>query len=267
VLHNSLFLIAHFHNMLIPGSLFGFFAGYAYWFPKAVGFRLNEKWGKWAFWCWLIGFYLAFTPSVRAGFHGHAPPHGALCQPGLATLSDHRRRRHRRDPDRHLFTDGSTGGEHQATSRATRDLTGDPWDGRTLEWATSSPRRLQFRENPVVHDIDAFADMKEKDIAYRPPDRYHDIHMPKNTGKGFVIGVLAFVFGFAMVWYIWWLAVLSALGMIFTVIVRASDDDTEFVLPAAEVERIENRRFRQLTTAATNLPAGGQTPLHPLPAV
>ena len=118
-----------------------------------------------------------------------------------------------------------------------------------------------------MHDIDAFADMKKKDIAYRPPDRYHDIHMPKNTGKGFIIGVLSFVFGFAMVWTIWWLAVLSALGMIFTLIVRASDDDTEYIVPAAEVERIENRRFRQLTTAATDLPAGGQTPLHPLPAV
>ena len=141
---------------------------------------------------------------------------------------------------------------------ATRDLTGDPWDGRTLEWATSSPPAVyNFAKTPVVHDIDAFMDMKEKGIAYQQPDRYHDIHMPKNTADGFIIGVLAFVFGFAMVWYIWWLAVLSALGMLFTVIARASDDDTEYIMPAAEVERIENQRYRQLASAATNRPAGG----------
>ncbi|MGA9262375.1 MAG: hypothetical protein WBV95_10415, partial [Desulfobacterales bacterium] len=124
-----------------------------------------------------------------------------------------------------------------------------------------------FAKTPVVHDIDAFMDMKEKGIAYKPPDRYHDIFMPRKTGKGFVIGVLSFVFGFAMVWYIWWMALLSALGMIFMLIVRASDDDTEYIVPADEVERIENRRYRQLTAAADNRPAGGQTTLQPSPAV
>ena len=267
VLHNSLFLIAHFHTMLIPGSVFGFFAGYYYWFPKAVGFRLNEKLGKWAFWAWLIGFYLAFAPLYVLGFMGMP-----------------RRMEHYANPAWQPYLIVAAGGVaviligiflqmiQLAVSirqrHATRDLTGDPWNGRTLEWATSSPpAAYNFAKTPIVRDIDAFADMKKKDIAYRPPDRYHDIHMPKNTGKGFIIGVLSFVFGFAMVWYIWWLAVLSALGMIFTLIVRASDDHTEYIVPAAEVERIENRRFRQLTTAATDLPPGGQSPLHPLPAV
>ena len=256
VLHNSLFLIAHFHNMLIPGALFGYFAGYSYWFPKAVGFPLDEMWGKRAFWCWLIGFYLAFFPLYVLGFMGMPrrmvhyantawQPYlliaaggaaviliGIICQAIQLVVSI--RERH-----------------------AARDLTGDPWDGRTLEWATASPPALyNFAITPVVHDIDAFTDMKEKGIARRKPDRYHDIHLPKNTADGFINGALAFVLGFAMVWYIWWLAVLSAAGMLFMVIARAFDDDTHFIVPASEVERIENQRYRQLSAAAANRPAG-----------
>ena len=108
--------------------------------------------------------------------------------------------------------------------------------------------------------------MKEKNIAYRQPDRYSDIHLPKNTAKALINGALVFLFGFSMVWHIWWLAIFCALGIFFTLIVRASDDDTHYTVPAAEVERIENRRYRQLTTAAGSRPAGGQTSLQPSPA-
>ena len=267
VLHNSLFLVAHFHTMLIPGSLFGFFAGYTYWFPKAFGFPLNEKLGKWAFWAWLIGFDLAFVPLYVLGLMGMP-----------------RRMEHYANPAWQPYLIVAAGGVaviligillqliQLAVSirqrHATRDLTGDPWNGRTLEWATASPPAVyNFAKTPVVHNIDAFMDMKEKGIAYRQPDRYHDIHMPKNTAKGLINGALVFVFGFAMVWYVWWLAILSALGIIFTLIVRASDDDTDYIVPADEVERIENRRFRQLTTTAADLPVGGQTTLHPSPAM
>jgi cytochrome o ubiquinol oxidase subunit 1 len=267
VLHNSLFLIAHFHTMLIPGSLFGFFAGYYYWFPKAFGFHLNEKLGKWAFWAWLIGFDLAFVPLYVLGLMGMP-----------------RRMEHYANPAWQPYLIIAAGGVavilvgillqliQLAVSikqrNATRDLTGDPWNGRTLEWATTSPPAVyNFAKTPVVHDLDAFMDMKEKDIAYQQPDQYHDIHMPKNTAKGLINGVLTFVFGFAMVWHIWWLAILSALGIIFTLIVRASNDDTNYIVPADEVERIENRRYRQLTTAANNRPSGGQTTLQPSPAV
>jgi len=265
VLHNSLFLIAHFHNMLIPGALFGYFAGYSYWFPKAIGFPLNEKWGKRAFWCWLIGFYLAFMPLYVLGFMGMPrrmahyantawQPYliiaavgaavilaGILCQ--IVQLIVSIRERHE-----------------------TRDLTGDPWNGRTLEWAMSSPPAIyNFAKTPVVHDIDAFTDMKEKGIAYQKPDQYHDIHMPKNTGAGFVNGVLAFVFGFAMIWYIWWLAILCALGMLAGVVARAYDDDTDYIVAAAEVERIENRRHMELASVAMNRPAGGRATQNILP--
>jgi cytochrome o ubiquinol oxidase subunit 1 len=257
VLHNSLFLIAHFHNMLIPGSLFGFFAGYAYWFPKAMGFPLNEKWGKRAFWAWLIGFYLAFIPLYVLGFMGMP-----------------RRMQHYTNPAWHPYLVIAAMGAAVIMvgiffqmiqlfvsirqRHTTRDLTGDPWDGHTLEWKTSSPAAVyNFAKIPVVYDIDAFRDMKEKGIAYRRPDRYEDIHMPKNTARGLLTGAFAFLFGFAMVWYIWWLAILSTLGILFTVIARGSDDDTEYIIPAAEVERIENRHYRHLTAAAKNRPADG----------
>jgi len=267
VLHNSLFLIAHFHTMLIPGSVFGFFAGYCYWFPKAIGFPLHEKLGKGAFWCWLIGFYLAFAPLYVLGFMGMP-----------------RRMEHYANPAWQPYLIIAAAGTaviligiifqmiQLAVSikqrHATRDLTGDPWDGRTLEWATSSPpAAYNFAKPPLVHKLDAFADMKEKGIAYNPPDQYHDIEMPKNTAAGAIIGALTFVFGFAMVWYIWWLAILSALGMLFMLILRAFDDDTDYIVPAAEVQRIENRRYRQLAAAMANRLAGGPATPGPLPEV
>jgi cytochrome o ubiquinol oxidase subunit 1 len=144
--------------------------------------------------------------------------------------------------------------------RSLADPTGDPWDGRTLEWMTSSPPAVyNFAKIPVVDDIDAFTDMKEKGAAYRRPDRYNDIQLPKDVPHGLIIGGLAFVFGFAMIWYIWWLAILSALGLLLTVIARSMDDDIHYVIPAAEVERIENERYRQLDPVAKIHPADEQT--------
>jgi cytochrome o ubiquinol oxidase subunit 1 len=149
---------------------------------------------------------------------------------------------------------------------ANRDLTGDPWNGRTLEWTTSSPPAVyNFAITPVVHDIDALTEMKERDVAYRQPDRFHDIHMPKNAAHGSIIGALAFVFGFAMVWYIWWLAAVSALGILLTIIARSADDDTDYIIPAAEVRRIENERHRQIRSAAAGRPIAGRMAPEPAP--
>ena len=259
VLHNSLFLIAHFHNMLIPGSLFGFFAGYSYWFPKAVGFRLNEKWGKRAFWAWFFGFYLAFAPLYVLGFMGMPrrmehyansawQPYLVIAALGVAVILFG------------IFFQMIQLFVSIRDRHANRDLTGDPWDGHTLEWATSSPPAVyNFAKTPVVNDIDAFKD--------KQPDRYDDILMPKNTAKGILNGAFAFVIGFAMVWYIWWLAVLGAMAMIFMVISRGSDDDTDYMIPAAEVEKIENRRYQELTKTATVRPLEGPAVLRPLPQV
>ncbi|MEW6139739.1 MAG: cytochrome o ubiquinol oxidase subunit I [Thermodesulfobacteriota bacterium] len=250
VLHNSLFLIGHFHSVLIPGALFGFFAGYYYWFPKAIGFRLKENWGRRAFWCWLVGFYLAFVPLYVLGFMGMPRrlahyadltwhPYllvaalgaavimlGIVCQ-GIQLLVSIKER------------------------RALEDRTGDPWDGRTLEWMTASPAPVyNFPKIPVINEIDAFMDMKEKGIAYERPDRYSDIEMPKNAPHGLILGGLAFLFGFAVVWHIWWLAIVAAMGILFTVIARSMDDNIHYVIPAADVERIENERYRQMAAVA-----------------
>ncbi len=256
VVHNSLFLIAHFHNVLIPGALFGYLAGYTYWFPKAFGFCLDEKWGKRVFWCWIIGFYLAFFPLYILGFMGMPrrmahydnpawQPYlivaalgtliifcGIICQ--IIQLVVSIRQRHERP-----------------------DLTGDSWhNGRTLEWATASPPAVyNFAKIPEVHALDAFMYMKEHGTAYRRPDHYEEIHMPKNTAYGFINGVLTFVFGFSMIWYIWWLAIVSALGLIFTIIARAAEDDIHYVVPAEEVERIEDERYRQLKYATSSIQA------------
>jgi cytochrome o ubiquinol oxidase subunit 1 len=249
VLHNSLFLVAHFHNVLIPGALFGFFAGYYYWFPKATGFRLREDWGRRAFWCWLIGFYLAFAPLYVLGFMGMP-----------------RRLAHYTNMAWHpwlLIAAGGTAvvalgilfqGIQLAVSikerQALSDPTGDPWDGRTLEWQTSSPpAEYNFPRIPHVNDIDAFMEMKEEGVAYRRPDHYNDIELPKNTPLGLIIGSLAFLFGFALIWYIWWLAIVCALGILASIITRASDDDIFKIIPAEEVKRLEDERYRQLAVA------------------
>ncbi|MFG3447376.1 MULTISPECIES: cytochrome o ubiquinol oxidase subunit I [unclassified Stenotrophomonas] len=246
VLHNSLFLIAHFHNVIIGGVVFGMFAGITYWWPKMFGFRLNEAWGKRAFWCWFIGFYVAFMPLYILGFMGMTrrmqsypnPEYqpllviamvgafiigaGILCQIIQVAVSIRDRKK-------------------------TADLTGDPWDARTLEWETSSPPSFyNFGSLPKVTELDDFWERKQRGEAWERPARYTDIHMPRNTGTGVVIGAFSLVFGFAMIWHIWWLAIVGMIGMIGTFIWRTFDKDVDYYVPAAEVERIENEHRRHL---------------------
>ncbi|WP_426804202.1 cytochrome o ubiquinol oxidase subunit I [Stenotrophomonas sp. SrG] len=246
VLHNSLFLIAHFHNVIIGGVVFGMFAGITYWWPKMFGFRLNEAWGKRAFWCWFIGFYVAFMPLYILGFMGMTrrmqsypnPEYqpllviamvgafiigaGILCQIIQVAVSIRDRKK-------------------------TADLTGDPWDARTLEWETSSPPSFyNFGSLPKVTELDDFWERKQRGEAWERPAKYTDIHMPRNTGTGVVIGAFSLVFGFAMIWHIWWLAIVGLVGMIGTFIWRTFDKDVDYNVPAAEVERIENEHRRHL---------------------
>jgi len=238
-LHNSLFLIAHFHSTIIGGVLFGFFAGYAYWFPKFYGFRLNETLGKYAFWCWFIGFLMAFLPLYALGLMG-------------AT----RRLNHYGETDwQPLFIVAGMGALLIAAGvgfqllqlyvsirdrKDNRDVTGDPWDGRTLEWATRSPPPFyNFAVVPEVHERDAFWEMKKSKSTEKP--HYEPIHMPKNTGMGVYIGILSFILGFAMVWYMFWLAALSTLGIIICCILRLCDKHTDYTVSVEEVEIIENR--------------------------
>ena len=239
VVHNTTFLVAHFHNMLIPGALFGYFAGYQYWFPKAFGFRLEERWGKRAFWFWLIGFYLAFMPLYALGLMGMprrldrftadawqpwlwVAELGAisiLCGIGC------------------LIMQLLKSIEHRAQLR---DTTGDPWDGRTLEWLTPSPAPpFNFAERPRVRAIDALTDMKARGEP-QTPGHYTPLLLPRHTPAAVAIGCAAFVFGFAMVWYIWWLAVASALTILGILIARAFDDHDKQVLSAETVAALDH---------------------------
>ncbi|WP_321946414.1 cytochrome o ubiquinol oxidase subunit I [Paraburkholderia sp. J10-1] len=246
VLHNSLFLVAHFHNVIIGGVVFGCLAGVSFWFPKVFGFTLNEFWGKVSFWCWLIGYWLAFTPLYILGFEGMT-----------------RRMNHYEVAEWHPWLVVALVGAvfvglgilafivqivvSLRDREANRDVTGDPWDGRSLEWSTASPAPFyNFAVLPEITSMEQHWDNKEAGRAYVQPRKYEDIHMPRNTGAGFIIAAFSLLFGFAIVWHMWLFAAVGLVGMIATFIVRTYDQDVDYWVPAAEVERIENARFRQL---------------------
>ena len=238
LLHNSLFLIAHFHNVIIGGVLFGAFAGFAYWFPKATGFTLDERIGKAAFWCWLIGFYVAFMPLYVLGFMGMTRrldhydnpawrPWLAVAALGVAIVA------------LGIFFQILQIVVSVRNRAKNRDATGDPWNGRSLEWATASPPPFyNFAEVPVVTGRDAFTTIKEQGGPARPA-QFEDIHMPRNTAAGVFVGGFSLILGFALIWHIWWMAVAGALGVFATLLVRASNDDVDYYVPRAEVARIE----------------------------
>jgi cytochrome o ubiquinol oxidase subunit 1 len=238
-LHNSLFLVAHFHNVIIGGVVFGLMAGYNYWFPKVFGFTLDERWGKASFWCWFIGFYLAFMPLYVLGLLGmtRRMQHydnldwqpwliaaaigaavilvGIVCQ--IVQLVVSIRTRGRR-----------------------RDTTGDPWDGRTLEWSTASPPPAwNFATLPHVGEKDAFWYSKQRapagQIELAPPRHYASIEMPKRSAIGFFMAFFAVVTGFAMIWHIWWMAVLGLVGALLTVLAFAFRHQDEIEIPADEL--------------------------------
>ncbi|WP_280155883.1 cytochrome o ubiquinol oxidase subunit I [Piscinibacter sp. XHJ-5] len=238
--HNSLFLIAHFHHVIIPGVVFGIFAGVEYWFPKAFGFKLDEAWGRRAFWCWFIGFHLAFMPLYVAGLLGmtRRMQHydnlawqpwliaaaigagiillGILCQAIQLVVSIRNRERN-------------------------RDLTGDPWNARTLEWSTASPPPAwNFAVLPQVADREPFWSAKRNPKAPRPDDHpYRAIELPKNTSLGFVAAIFASIGGFALIWHIWWLALASLLGGFIATLAFAFRKHDEFEVHANELQQFD----------------------------
>jgi cytochrome o ubiquinol oxidase subunit 1 len=243
VLHNSLFLIAHFHNVIIGGVVFGIFAGLSYWAPKIFGFKLNDRLGRAAFWCWVIGFYVAFMPLYVLGFMG-------------AT----RRMDHYNVPAWHpLFIIAWVGAMiifagiilqvaqvvvSIRQREQNRDLTGDPWNGRTLEWALPSPAPpYNFARTPIVHARDAFWDMKQRGADLKGTN-FAPIHMPRNKATGFITAGFAFVLGFGLIWHIWWLAVVCVVGVLATLIHHLFDDDRDYYLDAVDVRRVEDLHGR-----------------------
>ncbi|WP_217989578.1 cytochrome o ubiquinol oxidase subunit I [Sphingomonas lenta] len=245
VLHNTLFLVAHFHNIVIPAVLFGLFAGYTYWFPKAFGFKLDERWGKRAFWCWIIGFYIAFMPLYVLGLMGMQRRMSAhyvkAWEPWLIVAS----------VGSAIIALGIAAMAVQLyvsirNRAALRDDTGDPWDGRTLEWMTTSPPpSYNFAVLPDVSHEEAYWSLKEgarekKRLSDRPD--YEPIEMPRNSPTGFITAFFTTVLGFAAVWHIWWLVILGVLGAWATFTIFAWRDHHEFEIPADEVERLDRER-------------------------
>ena len=249
VLHNSLFLVAHFHNVIIGGVVFGLFAGMVYWFPKAFGFHLDPWWGKVGFWGWVIGYWVAWTPIYVVGLMGTT-----------------RRVRHFDDPTMQIwFVIAAIGAliilvgilgfvmsivMGVVKRDQLRDTTGDPWNGRTLEWSTSSPPpAYNFAFTPVVHDLDAWYDMKSRGHR-RPETGYKPIHMPRNTGAGVILAALSMALGFAMVWYIWWLAALSFLGLVVVGIGHTFNYNRDYFVDPADVEQHEREYDAVLAAGA-----------------
>jgi cytochrome o ubiquinol oxidase subunit I len=251
VLHNSLFLVAHFHNVIIGGVLFGAFAGYTYWFPKAFGFSLHEGWGRRACYFWIAGFYVTFMPLYIVGLMGmtrrmqhYDVPEwrpwilisgfgallvltGIICQVIQLVVSIRER-------------------------ESLRDLVGDPWDGRTLEWATSSPPpAYNFAVLPEVGEEETYWTVKQaaaRRAALREAPEYVDIEMPRNSPTGFVVAFFATIMGFSLIWQIWWLVAVAFVGSYATFVVFAWRDHDEHTIPANEVARLDtaNREARAL---------------------
>lgn len=237
--HNSLFLVAHFHNMIIGGVVFGYFAGLTYWFPKIFGFTLNERLGKYVAWCWIIGFLVAFIPLYILGIMG-------------AT-----RRLDHYDASmgwQGLFIVAGIGAciiglgvvlqvlqfiVSFKDRKKNLDKTGDPWNGRTLEWSTKSPVPFyNFAVIPKITSRDAFWEMK-KTGAQNKKKTYKDIHMPKNTGVGIYLAGFAFIFGFSTIWHVYWATAMSVIGIIITLVARSMNDNTEYTISAKELEKLD----------------------------
>lgn len=241
VLHNSLFLIAHFHNVIIGGVVFGAFAAITYWFPKAFGYQLDPFWGKCSFWFWLVGFYFAFMPLYALGLMGVT-----------------RRLSHFEDPSLQIWFQVAAFGAVLIAlgigsfliqlvvsfmrRESLRDTTGDPWHGRTLEWSTSSPPpAYNFAFTPRIHDNDAWWDMKQRGYE-RPQEGFAPIHMPKNTAAGFVLAAISAVMGFALIWHMWLVAGVSFAMLIIATIIHTFNYKRDYHIPVDEVVRTEAAR-------------------------
>jgi cytochrome o ubiquinol oxidase subunit 1 len=244
-LHNSLFLIAHFHNVIIGAVVFGMFAGITYWFPKAFGYKLDPFWGKCSFWFWFVGFYVAFMPLY-----------------GLGLMGVTRRMNHFDDPSLQIwFVCAAFGALLIAMGIASfiiqlivsyrrrdqlRDTTGDPWGGRTLEWSTSSPPpQYNFAFTPLIHDGDAWWQMKQRGYE-RPSKDFLAIHMPKNTSAGIILAGLATVCGFGLIWHMWLLVIVSFVAVLAVAIGHTFNYKRDYYIPADEVIRVEAERTRLL---------------------
>lgn len=244
--HNSLFLVAHFHTMIISGVIFGFMAGITYWLPKILGFTLNEALGKAAAWCWIVGFVVAFGPLYVLGLMGatrrlnHYDEAGwqpLFIVAGIGALII----------ALGIFLQVVQFGYSYWKRKEYAVKTGDPWNGRTLEWMTHTPvPAYNFAQLPEVTSRDEFWERKQSVGESKETHvKYTDIVMPKNSPYAIILAGCAFFVGFAIIWHIWWLAILGFIGIVACIILRGVDDHTEYIIPAAEVEANENKLIKQ----------------------
>lgn len=239
-LHNSLFLVAHFHNTIIGGVVFGYLAGFTYWFPKAFGFKLNETLGKWAFFCWIVGFFVAFMPLYVLGFMGMTRrlnhyEAGTGWHPYLIVAAI----------GACIIACGIIFQVMQLVisilhRKKNQDLTGDPWNGRTLEWSVPSPAPVyNFAIIPEVNSRDPFWQAKQQNLIGPSPINQESIHMPKSTGTGFITALFGGAFCFGIVWHIYWLILMGFIGIVFTIIYRTYDLNIDYYFSTPEVEKLE----------------------------
>jgi cytochrome o ubiquinol oxidase subunit 1 len=254
VLHNSLFLIAHFHNVVIGGVVFGAMAGYTYWFPKAFGFTLNERLGKAVFWCWFIGFYLAFMPLYVLGLMGatrrmqhysnlHWQPLMLVALAGAVVI---------------LLGIGLTALQLVVSIRQRRfhrDLTGDPWNGRTLEWSTSSPPPAwNFGRLPVIQQTDEYWHLKQTGIGQNASQgTLSALDVPRNTPVGVFLAFFAVITGFALIWRIEWMAIIGLVGALVVILRQAWSTDREIKVLSEEVAAAERTHLAAVTAHAAEL--------------
>jgi cytochrome aa3-600 menaquinol oxidase subunit I len=237
--HNTMFLVAHFHNVIIPGVVFAMLAGMTYYWPKMFGFMLNEKIGKWAFWFVTIGFVLAFFPMYISGLDGQARrmytysaetgfgPYnfisfiGAfLMAVGFILI---------------VYT------IYYSIRHESRDISDDPWDARSLEWATHNPvPEYNFAIIPQVNSTEAFWDYKKKGHQLFKGE-YEKIHMPNNTGGPFIMACIFFVLGFAMVFAMWPLAIISTITILVCLAYRSFEIDEGHYISVEEIKETEEQ--------------------------
>ena len=250
VLHNSLFLVAHFHNVIIGAVVFGAMAGYYYWFPKAFGFTLHRGLGVVSFWCWFVGFYLAFFPLYAVGLLGATrrmqhyadlswQPYMIVAEVGAVVI---------------LCGIVATIVQLVVSIRSResrRDVTGDPWNGRTLEWSTASPPpAYNFAVMPQVDSRDAFWRAKQGAAAVLPaPGSYRAIEVPRNSATGFLTAFFAVIAGFALIWHIWWFAILGLVGAAIILVAFGWREPISVEVPAEQLTADERAR-RQAMVAA-----------------
>ena len=237
--HNTMFLVAHFHNTIIPGVVYAMLAGLTYYWPKMFGFMLNERIGKWTFWLLSIGFVLAFFPMYITGLDGQARRMYTYSEAsGYGAMN--------------MLSFVGAGimaiafalivyNVYYSVRYASRDIGSDPWDARSLEWATHTPvPEYNFAITPQVNSSQPFWDSKKnKHVLF--PGKLEEIHMPNNSGLPFVMSSIFFVWGFSFVFAIWPLLIITTIAIFGCMAYRSFERDHGHHISVEEIKATEEK--------------------------